>query len=143
MVIIRVHVNSKNVLKNLARIEKGLSDKVAARSTYNAARLAKIIAKQLVPVDTGLTKRGIISVVKVKNKDYAEARVGFIKNPHPEKRYGGGEFNLPAWMTFSRKALGHPWRGGKNPRFLAIASAEAEKELKRQVTFNTGNLINV
>ncbi|RLG33405.1 hypothetical protein DRN98_03985 [Methanosarcinales archaeon] len=141
MTVIHVSINGKSLQKQLKRIEKGLNSKVAAESVFNTARLAKLLAKQLVPKDTGKTKKGIISIVKIRSKEEAEARVGFKSNPHPDKRYGGGEFNLPAWMTFSAKAPGHPWKSG-NPRFLLIAAEEAEKELEQRVITNTGNLIN-
>ena len=84
----------------------------------------------------------VISVIKIKNKDLAEERVGFERNPHPEKEWLGEDFNLPAWMTYSKKALSHPWRNGKDPRFLLAAAETARKELKQQVKINTGNLIN-
>lgn len=135
-----IEVDDRKVMNRLNKIQKGLDTTIPA-DVFDAAEFAKRVAKKLVPVNTGITLGGIKGIVAIHNKNITEARVGFFTNPHPEKRWAGGEFNLPAWMTYSKRALRVDF-DGKEPRFLLIARDLAWEKFKKDVETNTGNLLH-
>lgn len=139
-----IEVDDKKVRNRLWKIQKGLDTTIPA-TVFEAAEFGKRVAIKLVPgsnSSTGMTKAGIKGIVAIKTKGVTEARVGFFENPHPEKEWAGGSFNLPEWMTYSKKALVHPWKGGKDPRFLLIAKDLTWEKFKKDVEINTGNLLH-
>lgn len=140
MTTFRIVVDDKDTKGYLARIQRQLG-KELGQQTFNAGQYAKNIAKSLVPIDTGITKDGILFAVKSKTRNDTKVFVGFADNPHPEKTWRGGEFNLPAWMTYSELALSHPWKNGKNPRFLLVAAEKTENKFRRDVEESTGNIL--
>jgi hypothetical protein len=134
-----IEVDDKRLRNRLGKIQKGFEDSIPA-DTINAADYAKQVARRLVPKDTGITLKGIKGILAIKNKGITEARVGFFTNPHPEKFWKGQEFNLPRWMTYSRRALSHPWRSG-DPRFLVISQELAYEKFKVEVKKSINNML--
>lgn len=134
---LRITVNNRKALKGLRTLEKNIG-KGSARTVIKSARHAFRVAKGLVPKETGKTSRAIMSLVALmKNKSY-EARIGFNRNPHPEKTWSGGEFMLPAWMTFSPHAPRHIKTG--KARFLLIAAESTRKKFGKEVEVMIGNI---
>lgn len=140
MVIIRVQVKDRGARKLMKRLLEDLP-RTSANEVFNIGRFALKTAKPLIPEDTGKTKRAFMSVIKIKGKNVASAIIGFDKNPHPEKDLWGGKiFILPKWMTFSNKALKHPWRKG-DPRFLKITQELVFERFRKRLQIATSRLL--
>ena len=136
--VVNVIIDGKKAKQKIKKLNN--LGPVYAKLLYESADYARKIAKREVPVgQTGKTKSTIISVIKVKDKNFGEARVGHERNPHPERRWLGSEFNLPAWMFYSRKALTHFNSG--HPRYLKIAAGMTKTKFGKDVRAKTGALI--
>lgn len=142
-------LDGRQAKRKMAELDEKMSS-AWAKKTFEIAEETRMRARILVPQDTKKTKDAILSVVKVRDKNFGEVRVGFERNPHPEKTWGGGQFNLPAWMTYSRAAVdgwsayghGHTvfFKSG-NPRFLLIAAGEARTKYGKEIKAMTGAII--
>ena len=154
--MITIKVNSRGVENKLKKLQAEVG-KVAAKNTFAAATYARNVARQLVPTDTGDTKDAIAVIVKTNNKEQATAIVGFRGFVHMDRvgKHGidGGKwFNLPYWMTKSKRAVTgfHPYGNPRlithfnngDPRFLIIARELAYEKFKKDVRIDLKNLVN-
>lgn len=139
MATITVKVNSRGVENKLKKLGTQLGPKVA-QDTFSAAQYARNVARQLVPVDTAETHNAIAVIVKTQDKKGAVAVMGMRHPVHVNRRWHGAWFNLPRWMTYSRKALSHKWKGG-DPRFMIIAKELAFEKFKKDIRIDVKGLV--
>lgn len=142
-------LDGKDAQRKISQLDSKLSG-VYARKTFEIAESVRKMARDLVPKETRKTERAIISVIRVRSPTFGLVLVGFERNPHPYKRWLGGDFNLPAWMTYSRKAI-TGWRAygwgpmvtfnSGNPRFLIIAAGMAKTRYGKEIETNVGAVI--
>lgn len=133
---IKVSVDDKNLKRRISRINRDIT-KNGQATTKQVAQLVQTKAALYAPKDSGELRR-FIKVIPVNRKDSSEYLVGYEDggmgrgNPHPDRKYKGGEFSLPLWMHTSPNAANHPWHTGV-PRFLPKATREVSKEFRDRI----------
>lgn len=135
---LRVETTARTAAQRIRRLEKGL-EKTKKATTEEIGRLVRDKIKLYMPKRTGESADSIGVVKRINTKGYSEIRVGLLFNPHPEKRWKGQYFNLPAWMFTSKRAYKH-FRTGNISKMRSVVP-EARKRFRRRIVNDIKELV--